>query len=203
MNPETKQIVISRDVTFLYKLYGDWENVKYSANVPLAAVVTDTIDEDNELDALWSWTWQQKKHWWWLWWHNQDDNFQIPVPSVLKHGMNIIDDYALHKSANHMGLEEYDVGSDENEVSMQPMSETTINTKVIKAIKNLEAFYHPKASKMVAEAKSGNELLPMSKSSAMALSVVMELVKSRTFQQACPSIQNRPWIGDRQSERNL
>ncbi len=43
--------MISRDVIFLEKSFGDWANVKEPAIVPLAAEKIDTIDENNELDA--------------------------------------------------------------------------------------------------------------------------------------------------------
>ncbi len=67
---------------------------------------------------------------------------------------------------------------------MQPRSETTINPKVLRTIRNLETSFNPEASRMVVEAKRGNELLPMSESSAITLSVVMELVEPRTVQEA-------------------
>ncbi len=51
LNPETKQVVISRDVTFLDKSFGDWANVKDPAIVPLATEMIYTFDEDYEVDA--------------------------------------------------------------------------------------------------------------------------------------------------------
>ncbi len=50
-------------------------------------------------------------------------------------------------------------------------------------MKNLEASFNPEL-KMVAEAKSVNELLLLSESSAMELSVCMVLFEPRTFQEA-------------------
>ncbi len=50
LNPETKQALIIRDVTFLDKSFGDWANVKDPA-IPLATEVIDTVDEDNEGDV--------------------------------------------------------------------------------------------------------------------------------------------------------
>ncbi len=67
---------------------------------------------------------------------------------------------------------------------MQPSSETTINPKVLRAMKNLEVYFNAEASKIVAEAKWGNELLPTPESSAVTLSVSMKLVEPRTFQEA-------------------
>ncbi len=83
-----------------------------------------------------------------------------------------------------MDLEGYNAEADENEVNEQPMSGTTVNPKVLRAMQNLEASFKPDALKMVAEAKGGNELLPISESSAIALSVCMELAEPRTFQEA-------------------
>ncbi len=51
LNPETKQIMISRDMTFLGKSFGAWANMISPAIVPLAIQVIDTFDEGNELDA--------------------------------------------------------------------------------------------------------------------------------------------------------
>ncbi len=51
-------------------------------------------------------------------------------------------------------------------------------------MKNLEASFNHEALKMVAEAKSWNELLPIPESSAIALIVSMELVEPRTFKEA-------------------
>ena len=48
----------------------------------------------------------------------------------------------------------------------------------------MEASFNPDASRMVEEAKGGNELLPMAESSANALNAYMELVEPRTFQEA-------------------
>ncbi len=64
-------------------------------------------------------------------------------------------------------------------VNEQPRSETTVNPKVLMAMKNLEAYFNPDAFKMVAQAKVGNELLPISESSTVALSVCMELAEPR------------------------
>ncbi len=50
LNSETKQVVISRDVTsgqIMWKL----GNVKDTAIVPLETHVIDTFDEDNEMDV--------------------------------------------------------------------------------------------------------------------------------------------------------
>ncbi len=69
-----------------------------------------------------------------------------------------------------MDLEEYDVVADKNEVIEQPRFETTVNLKGIKAMMNLEASFNPKALKMFAEAKIGNELLLIPESSEIALS---------------------------------
>ncbi len=63
---------------------------------------------------------------------------------------------------------------------MQTRSETRVNPKM----NNLEASFNPEASKIVVEAKSGNVSFPMSESSAMTLSVIIELVEPRTFQEA-------------------
>ncbi len=73
-----------------------------------------------------------------------------------------------------MDLEGYDVGSKKNEISVQPSSKTTTNPKVLRAIKNLGASSNPEASKIVTEAKSGNDSLPMTESRAMTLSEVIE-----------------------------
>ncbi len=51
-------------------------------------------------------------------------------------------------------------------------------------MKNLEASFNPEFLNMVAEAKRGNELLPIPESSASALSVCIEFAKPRTFQEA-------------------
>ncbi len=51
LNPETKQVVISRDVTFLDRSFGDWTNVKEPAIVPLTTEMINTIDEYYEVDA--------------------------------------------------------------------------------------------------------------------------------------------------------
>ncbi len=51
LNPETKQVMISRDVTCLDKSFGDWTNVQDLVIVPLATEVIDTFNEDYEMDA--------------------------------------------------------------------------------------------------------------------------------------------------------
>ncbi len=51
LNPETKQVVISRDVTFLDKSFGDWANVNDPVIVPLATDMIDTIDKYYQVDA--------------------------------------------------------------------------------------------------------------------------------------------------------
>ncbi len=56
---------------------------------------------------------------------------------------------------------------EENKVSVHQRSETTVNPKVLSAINS-------DTSKMVEEANNGNEFLYMSKSSAMAMRLVME-----------------------------
>ncbi len=90
LNLETKRIVISRDVIFLDKSFGDWANVKDPAIVPLAAEMIDTIDENNEVDAP---TLVPPHH------VSADermvdddgtyqgDDFHNQVPSILKHGI--------------------------------------------------------------------------------------------------------------------
>ena len=91
LNPETKRILISRDVTFLNKPYGDWENVKDPAIVPLTAEVIDTIDEDDEVDEPNLIPPDDKSM-------IEDDDtsqgidFQIPVLSIPKHGNYVSDD---------------------------------------------------------------------------------------------------------------
>ncbi len=92
LNPETKRVLISRDVTFLDKSFGDWANVKDSAIVPLATQVIDTIDEYYEVDVPnlippdhvsveKSMIGDDESC--------QGDDFLIPVPSILKHGSYI------------------------------------------------------------------------------------------------------------------
>ncbi len=71
--------------------------------------------------------------------------------------------------------------TNEYAVNEQQRSETIVNPKVLRAMKNLEASFNPEAVKMLAEANGGNDLLPISESSAIALSVGMELVVPRTF----------------------
>ncbi len=83
-----------------------------------------------------------------------------------------------------MDLERYNEVADENEVNEQPRSETTINAKALRTMKNPEASFDPEAFEMVTEAQSGNELLPIPESSAIALSVCMELIEPRIFQEA-------------------
>ncbi len=77
-----------------------------------------------------------------------------------------------------------DAVADENVVNEQPRSETTVNPKVQRAMKNLKPSFNPEAVKILAKAKGGNKLLPISESSAIALSVCMELSEPRTFQEA-------------------
>ena len=48
---------------------------------------------------------------------------------------------------------------------------------ILRAMKQLEASFNPEASRMVKEAKGGNELLPMVESSAIALNANIELVE--------------------------
>ncbi len=50
-------------------------------------------------------------------------------------------------------------------------------------MENLEASFDPEALKIVTEAISGNEFLTIPESSAIALSVCMELVEPKTFQE--------------------
>ncbi len=90
----------------------------------------------------------------------QGDDLQIPVPSILKHGNYVSDDEdsdddALQEAAIQVDLEDYDAVSDENAVNEQQRSETIVNPKVLRAMKNLEASFNPEALKMVAEAKVG------------------------------------------------
>ncbi len=59
-----------------------------------------------------------------------------------------------------------------------------VDPKVPRAMKNLEASFNPEALKMVAEAKSGNKLVPIPESSTIALRLCMELVEPKTFQEA-------------------
>ena len=51
LNPKTNQIVLSTDVTFLNKSYGDQANVKEPAILPVATEEICTIDEYNEMDV--------------------------------------------------------------------------------------------------------------------------------------------------------
>ncbi len=54
-----------------------------------------------------------------------------------------------------MDLEGYNAVADEDEVNEQRRSETTVDPKVLRAMKNLEASFNPETLKMVAEAKVG------------------------------------------------
>ncbi len=143
MNPETEQIMISRDVTFLDKSFGDWENVKDPAIVQFATSMIDTFDEYYEVDV----TNLNLPD------HVPDDDepiiddddtfqcedFQIPVPSIHKHVNNVSDskdsndkdseDDSLQGSAIHLDLEGHDAVDDENNINEQPRPETTVNTK--------------------------------------------------------------------------
>ena len=108
---------------------------------------------------------------------------------VHKHGNYVsgdeyFDDDALQKSAIQEDCEANDADVEQNEVNVQSRYETTVNQKVLRAMKQLEASFNPDASRMVEEAKGGNELLPMAESSAIALNAHMELVEPRTFQEA-------------------
>ncbi len=51
LNPETKRVVISMDVTFLDKSFGHWANVKEIAIIPLATEMINNVDEYYEVDA--------------------------------------------------------------------------------------------------------------------------------------------------------
>ncbi len=66
----------------------------------------------------------------------QADDFQIPVPSILKHGNYVSDDEdsdddGSQEAAIQMDLEGYDEVADENAVNEQPRSETTVNPTVL------------------------------------------------------------------------
>ena len=94
------------------------------------------------------------------------------------------DDGALQEPAVQEDCEANDADVDQNEVNVQPRYETTVNQKVLKAMKQLEASFNSGASRMVEEEKGGNELLPMAESSLIALNAHMKLVEPRTFQEA-------------------
>ena len=112
LNLETKRVVISRDVTFLDKSFGDWANVKDPAIVPLAAEMIDTIDENYEVDAP---TLVPPHH---VFDDEsmvdddgtyQGDDSKVPGPSLLKHGIYVSDDEdsdddALQESAIPLDL---------------------------------------------------------------------------------------------------
>ncbi len=59
-----------------------------------------------------------------------------------------------------------------------------VDPKVPSAMKNLDTCFYPEVLKMVAEAKSGNKLVPIPESSTIALRLCMELVEPKTFQEA-------------------
>ncbi len=93
------------------------------------------------------------------------DDFQIPVPPILKNGNYVSDDKdsddedsdddAFQESTIQVDLEGYNAVADKNEVNEQSRSETTVNPKVLRALKNLEASFNPDALEMVADEKVG------------------------------------------------
>ncbi len=151
--------MISKDVTFLEKSFEDWENVKDPAIVPLTTDMIDTIDENNELDApnlVPPDHGPDDKSMIHDDYTRQGDDLQIPVPSILKHGIYVTDvehsndedsndedsdDNSLQEAAIQVDPEGYNSATDENEVNEQPRSETTVNSKVLRAMKNLEALF--------------------------------------------------------------
>ncbi len=134
----------------LNKSYKHRANVKYPAIVQFGGEVVDTIDEynapnlitpDHKLDHKSNFAADD--------YMGQDDNIQIYVPSVLSHGNYVLGWWrfrwwCITRISYSNGSWRIGIVDEENEVSAQPRSETTINQKVLIAMKNLEASFNPK-----------------------------------------------------------
>ena len=153
INPRTKRIIFSRDVHFLDKSFGQWAKIEDPVYVP---VTPDTIEDssDDEILDMPQMVRQVSV--------DSEENDDTIVPRLIadhssdddktsssETDLNIIDHYEDMVDSNISDNDDEDKSQSEN---------TTINPKVVSAMKKLDVSYNDEARKIVEEAQKNDTI---------------------------------------------
>eukprot|EP01083_Nonionella_stella_P004795 13981_1 len=123
-NPETKKVILSRDVTFIHA-----EHENKSAEAVPKSILSDIIDDDSDDD--------------------------IPGTNVVSDSESDDDDDDDMEDATFHTAG--DISADEDDDEVVPSPETTINPRVLREMRKLDASYNPEAREIISNTETGRE----------------------------------------------
>ena len=123
-NPKTKKIILTQDVTFLQKSYGEYTKVEKPAFLTMCY---EGSDDQEELET-------------------------VPVENNNNNNVNVVSDSDSDSSDEDFKSIKENLFDDDIEDQVKASPGTTVNAKVAQAMKKLQASYNDDANKIIKEA---------------------------------------------------